>query len=227
VRLAGPVNGRVGVCRDLTRDLERMRILGVGSIVCCLDDVELAYLGVSWSDYARIADENGIDVLRLPLPEGLAPLDVASFDAQMTRLINSYTLKGINVLCHCRGGVGRAGLVACCWMLKMGLCGWLEGEPEPASPRGATPSTDGSGSETDTEADDGQPLRADTVQMVERVISVVRRRRSVKAIESFEQVLFLVEFIEYLRSRGRNQDSESIPVFRSLYPPSRVIHLDL
>ena len=92
-------------------------------------------------------------------------------------------------------------------MLKMGLCGWLEGEPEPISPRGTTPSTDGS--ETDTDAEDGQPIRADTIQMVERVISVVRGRRSVKAIESFEQVLFLAEFVEYLRSRGRDQDSES------------------
>jgi protein tyrosine phosphatase len=134
-------------------------------------------------------------------------LDAASFDIHMTRLINVYTLKGVNVLCHCRGGVGRAGLVACCWMLKMGLCGWLEGEPEPSSPRGTTPSTDGS--ETDTDAEDGQPIRPDTIRMVERVISVVRTRRSVKAIESFEQVLFLVEFVEYLRGRGRDHDSES------------------
>ena len=89
----------------------------------------------------------------------------------------------------------------------MGLCGWLEGEPEPISPRGVTPSTDGS--ETDTDAEDGQLVRADTIQMVERIISVVRRRRSVKAVESFEQVLFLVEYVEYLRSRGRDQDSES------------------
>ena len=34
----------------------------------CLDDAELTYLGVSWSDYARIADEIGIDVLRSDLP---------------------------------------------------------------------------------------------------------------------------------------------------------------
>jgi len=92
-------------------------------------------------------------------------------------------------------------------MLKLGLCGWLEGEPELISLRGTTPSTDGS--ETDTEAEDGQPVRADTIQMVERVISVARRRRSVKAIESFEQVLFLAEFVEYLRSRGRDQEPES------------------
>ena len=94
-------------------------------------------------------------------------------------------------------------------MLKMGLCGWLEGEPEPIFPRGTTASTDGSGSETDTDAEDGQPIRADTIRMVERIISVVRRRRSIKAIESFEQVLFLVEFVEYLRGRGRDQGSGS------------------
>jgi hypothetical protein len=96
-------------------------------------------------------------------------------------------------------------------MLKIGLCGWLEGEPEPVSPRGMTPSpsADSSGSETDTNVEGGQPIRADTIQMVDRVISVVRKRRSVKAIESFEQVLFLAEFVEYLRSRGSDQDSES------------------
>lgn len=145
------------------------------------------------------------------MPEGLAPLDVASFDAQVTQLINSYTLQGVNVLCHCRGGVGRAGLVACCWMLKMGLCGWLEGEPEAICPRETipSPSTDGSGSETDTDGEDGKPIQTDTIQMVERIISVVRKRRSVKAIESFEQVLFLAEFVEYLRGRGRDQHSES------------------
>ena len=91
----------------------------------------------------------------------------------------------------------------------MGLCGWLEGEPEPISPTGAARPADGSGSETDTDVEDGQPVRADTIQMVERIISVVRKRRSVKAIESFEQVLFLVEFVEYLRSRGRDPDTES------------------
>jgi hypothetical protein len=45
---------------------------------------------------------------------------------QLDFLIRKYTLQGQNVLVHCRGGVGRAGLVACCWMLKMGLCGWIQ-----------------------------------------------------------------------------------------------------
>ena len=33
VRLSGPVNGRSGVCRDLTQDLRRIRELGVGCVV--------------------------------------------------------------------------------------------------------------------------------------------------------------------------------------------------
>ena len=40
------------------------------------------------------------------------------------------------------------------------------------------------------------------MRLVERVISVVRRRRSPKAIETYEQVKFLVDFVEHLRSRS-------------------------
>jgi hypothetical protein len=43
-------------------------------------------------------------------------------------------------------------------------------------------------------------VRLDTMDLVERAIRVVRRRRSVKAIETFEQVHFLVQFVEFLRN---------------------------
>lgn len=42
-------------------------------------------------------------------------------------------------------------------------------------------------------------VRKDTVQLVERVIKVLRKRRSMKAIETYEQVKFLADFVEYLR----------------------------
>ncbi|KAG8213780.1 hypothetical protein J3R82DRAFT_10491 [Butyriboletus roseoflavus] len=45
-------------------------------------------------------------------------------------------------------------------------------------------------------------VRRDTLQLVERAIEVARRRRSVKAIETLEQVQFLVEYVEYLRTCG-------------------------
>lgn len=45
-------------------------------------------------------------------------------------------------------------------------------------------------------------VRPDTLRLLERVLFVVRTRRSPKAIETYEQVRFLVEYIELLRSRS-------------------------
>jgi protein-tyrosine phosphatase len=129
---------------------------------------------------------------RLPTPEGLSPsLAPADLDRELTSLIQNYTLRGLPVLVHCRGGVGRAGVIACCWIIKLGLCGWFgadsSGPPLETDP--TTPTT---------------AVRADTLDLVEKVISVVRRRRSVKAVETYEQAKFLVDFIEYLRQGHLN-----------------------
>lgn len=48
----------------------------------------------------------------------------------------------------------------------------------------------------------------DTLDLVQKAIAVVRRRRSVKAIETYEQVKFLVEFVEYLRSGSHTTGRE-------------------
>ncbi|KAG2355067.1 protein-tyrosine phosphatase-like protein [Suillus spraguei] len=169
VRLAGPVRGRSAVCRDLETDLQRISQIGARCIVCCLDDEELEFLGIQWSDYVSCAHRAGMDVLRIPLPEGLAPLSPQSLDESLTKLIDGYSMRGAHILVHCRGGLGRAGLIACCWALKIGLCGWIN------------------------------PRQEDTLQLVERAITVVRRRRSVKAIETLEQVRFLTEYVDFLR----------------------------
>ena len=52
-----------------------------------------------------------IDFYSLPIPEGLAPLTPAYLDVHLTSLINQYTFRGIPILVHCRGGVGRAGQI--------------------------------------------------------------------------------------------------------------------
>jgi len=171
----------------------------------CLDDEELEFLGAPWSEYWRIADDLGLDVLRLPLPEGLAPIDIELFNSHLRCLIDSYTLKGLRTLVHCRGGVGRAGLVACCWILKLGLCGWFESE---------------SYSQQSTVADPLQPLRhdvgaadkvvrGDTLQLVRNALQVIRKQRSLKAVETFEQVRFLVDYVEFLRKRDEHPTNDA------------------
>ncbi|KAG2140418.1 hypothetical protein BD769DRAFT_1662983 [Suillus cothurnatus] len=142
----------------------------------CLDDEELEFLGIQWSDYVSSAHRAGMDILRIPLPEGLAPLSPQSLDESLTKLIDSYTMRGASILVHCRGGLGRAGLVACCWALKIGLCGWINVDLSPNPAEGP----DGSESH----------VRRDTLQLVERAITVIRRRRSVR---------FLTEYVDFLR----------------------------
>ena len=66
-------------------------------------------------------------------------------------------------------------------MLKLGLCGWV------------------SSSDNVEPADEGRVGR-DTLEQVEKAIGIVRRRRSLKAIETYEQVKFIVGYVDYLRS---------------------------
>ena len=191
-------------------------------LISCLDDTELDFLGVPWPQYEECASSNGLDVLRLafsclatrlfdkftsriPTPEGLAPLTPAFLETYLTDLINTYTLQGVPVLVHCRGGVGRAGVIACCWLIKLGLCGWVEGEGKLASGTPPSPSlSDSPADMTIFPCSDpfGLPPVADTVKFVERIIAVVRKRRSLKAVETYEQVRFLVDFVDHLRDRS-------------------------
>ena len=173
VRLDGPIQGRIGICRDLKRDLERFRDMGVRAMVCCLDDEELDMLGSPGAMYLEGVEAAGFDLIRLPIAEGFAPTDMIRFDIMMTSLILNYTLRGSSILVHCRGGVGRAGLLGCAWLLKMGLVGACSPE---------------------TLDDSSQAL-----QLVLRVIDVVRHRRSPRAVETAEQVHFLLEYVRYMQ----------------------------
>lgn len=168
------------------------------------------------------------------MPEGFAPLTPAMLDEHLEKVIQAYTLRGVPVLAHCRGGVGRAGLVACCWMLKLGLCGWKDPElcsrthtptPSPSSIQLLSNSQDAnlapSSASAISDAMMGPAMlrkqqqqqvsvcRA-TLQLVEKAIAVVRRRRSLKAVETYEQVKFLVEFVEFLDQKAKTSIEHDI-----------------
>ncbi|ORX51608.1 phosphatases II [Hesseltinella vesiculosa] len=121
VRLNGPVRGRAAINRDLDLDFARMRSFGITTIVCCLEDFELDYLGASWSKYSSTAKQLGMQVLRLPMTEGSCPDTLEQVEAAV-QMTNDKIRLGENVLTHCRGGVGRAGLFACCWLIHNQYC---------------------------------------------------------------------------------------------------------
>ncbi|KAF7731014.1 hypothetical protein EC973_001060 [Apophysomyces ossiformis] len=121
VRLTGPVRGRAAINRDLDLDFARMRSFGITTLVCCLDDNELGFLGASWPKYYEAAKRHNLDIIRLPMVEGSCPETIADIHA-VVQMVDDKIRQGENVLTHCRGGVGRAGLFACCWLLKNLLC---------------------------------------------------------------------------------------------------------
>jgi len=69
-------------------------------------------------------------------------------------------------------------------MLKLGLCGQV------------------STSDDVGPMDEGR-VRRDTLEQVEKAIDIVQRRRSLKAIKTYEQVKFLVGYVDYLRGNGK------------------------
>ena len=114
------------------------------------------------------------------MAEGFAPETPELLDGPLSYLIRKYTLRGHSALVHCRGGVGRAGLFACGWMLKLGLLGPL----------------------IDIHDTLAQSASAE-MALVEKVIQVVRKRRSAKAIETPQQVHFILMYVNWLSRRGR------------------------
>ncbi|CAO3630554.1 unnamed protein product [Cunninghamella echinulata] len=121
VRLSGPVRGRAAINRDLDLDFTRMKSFGITTLVCCLDDNELEFLGAPWETYSTIAKKYDLEVFRLPMVEGSCPDTLEEVDVLVNK-VNEKIYRGENVLTHCRGGVGRAGLFACCWLINNMFC---------------------------------------------------------------------------------------------------------
>lgn len=108
------------------------------------------------------------------------------------------------------GGVGRAGMTACAWAIKMGFV-----QPHPSLviveeaarqrynlTHGISPT-----SNSPTPIAPSVPAELEhqiVMSMVERVIAMIRCRRGLKAIESFEQVAFLMRYVGWLRQGARS-----------------------
>jgi len=87
-----------------------------------LNDSELRHLGVQVKDYKLSCEKSGVTFYQYPIIEMAPPEDLASFKSDVVDVIVKHlqTSDLGNVLVHCRGGVGRAGLVTCCVLASIG-----------------------------------------------------------------------------------------------------------
>lgn len=117
-----PASGRLAVMPRpvggdaLTRHLKRLRGKGVDTLVCALTPGERDLLGLDSEPEA--AREAGLSFVEFPIPD----FSVPDADAllSLAQRIAKAVRKGDYVVVHCRGGIGRSGVVAGAVLIAMG-----------------------------------------------------------------------------------------------------------
>ncbi|GIL86929.1 hypothetical protein Vretimale_15535 [Volvox reticuliferus] len=71
--------------------------------------------------YATAVEAHGMEYLHLPIIEMAAPSDALQA-ASVVDAVADRLLAGRTVVMHCKGGVGRAGMMAACMLVRLGVC---------------------------------------------------------------------------------------------------------
>jgi protein-tyrosine phosphatase len=106
--------------RDLTTDLERLtEEYRVEVLVSLMEHVEYSYLEVP--DLLQKAEEWGMEVIHLPIPDGGVPGDSeADRYVPLVEDVAERLEKGQTVVVQCRGGQGRSGMFAASVLVALG-----------------------------------------------------------------------------------------------------------
>lgn len=106
-------------CRDVDKDLERLcQAYGTRVLVSLVEDHELELLGIP--ELFASCESHGIPVLRFPIPDGGVPGSRAELSQLVERIVG-IARGGKTVVIHCRGGLGRSGLVAASCLVSLGV----------------------------------------------------------------------------------------------------------
>ncbi len=114
--------GKSGIIwrRDLGADLDRIKDQGITTLVPLLTDEELARLEIP--DLVAEARARGLEVWRFPFHDAGIPASMEQALGFVRELCSRYA-GGERLLVHCNGGLGRAGTIAACVRLALGLDG--------------------------------------------------------------------------------------------------------
>ena len=106
--------------RDLAIDLKAIRDWGAGTLVTLIEEHEFGMLGVQ--ALPSLAAEAGLDWHHLPIKDVNVP--DARFEAGWKEVgprIASILKRGERLVVHCRGGLGRAGMVSALLLVEQGV----------------------------------------------------------------------------------------------------------
>lgn len=101
----------------LESNLQDLHSSGVDKILCLLEESESDELGLQQQE--SLAASAGIEFQRFSIVDYGVP-DFLDLQILITRTLNELHA-GKHVLVHCRGGIGRTGLICCCLVLSTGV----------------------------------------------------------------------------------------------------------
>ena len=106
--------------RDLETDLKRLtEEYHVEVLVSLMERIEYSYLKIP--NLFQKAEELGMEILHLPIPDGGAPVDPeADRYVPLVEDVVERLKKGQTVVAHCRGGQGRSGMFAASVLVALG-----------------------------------------------------------------------------------------------------------
>lgn len=133
---ASPSHGRIGItfcpgkhdpaaitgawARDLTADVEVIAAWGARLVLTLVEQRELTQLKVP--ELGEHIQARGIAWRHLPIADYSTPS--AAFETAWQtqgREIRALLREGVDVLVHCRGGLGRAGMIAARLLVELGM----------------------------------------------------------------------------------------------------------
>jgi ADP-ribosylglycohydrolase/protein-tyrosine phosphatase len=104
--------------RDLRKDLARLRTeYRTDVLVVLLEIEEMVQLGIR--DLLPQTTAHNIETVWLPIPDGSAPSSPDLLVSVVTRLV-ALLRSGRTIVVHCKGGLGRTGLVCACCLVALG-----------------------------------------------------------------------------------------------------------
>ncbi len=104
--------------RDLDTDLARLAdAFQISLLACLIEQWELESFRML--DLFTKAHALGMETTHVPIKDGGVPRDRAAITALVSRILTT-ARDGRNVLVHCRGGVGRTGLVVAACLIETG-----------------------------------------------------------------------------------------------------------
>lgn len=117
-RRGASFDGRTLHQRNLGTDLLHLRDRhGVRRLVCCMEDREMASHAIA--KLPARAEALGLRVHRLPIQDGDVPSRI--LDLEILLLALREAIASERVVVHCLGGLGRAGVVAGCLLVDLGV----------------------------------------------------------------------------------------------------------